>query len=59
MYLDLNSFTKKILKDKKFEIISYDKIAPNAQNISLSKFEPKTGDLLCREGHVEFFITKK
>ena len=58
MYLDLNSFTKKILKDKKFEIITYDKIASNAQNISLSKFEPKTGDLLCREGHVEFFITK-
>jgi hypothetical protein len=58
MYLDLNSFTKKILKDKKFEIIPYDKIASNAQNISLSKFEPKTGDLLCREGHVEFFITK-
>ena len=58
MYLDLNSFTKKILKDKKFEIIPYDKITSNAQNISLSKFEPKTGDLLCREGHVEFFITK-
>lgn len=56
MYANLNSFTKKLTNDKRFELIEFNKIKSNIKNIDSMKFSPQIGDLLYRKGHVEFYV---
>ena len=55
-YANINEITRKITKDKKFELITLNKVKSNIDDINLSEFIPKIGDLLVRRGNVEFYI---
>ena len=57
-FLTLNKFTEKLIKTKKFEFYKWstknnDKYT---NNNDVSDFDLKTGDVICRKGHVEFYI---
>lgn len=56
MFATLNTFTRKLINTKKFELLSFDKLTIITETDSSTKQVLNIGDLLYRNGHVEFYI---